>query len=337
MAYRPGLPAVPATVPAWANGGVYAANGQVIYGGSVWQCTVAHTAGSTFDTAKFTNLVPGVALTAAASPTTASQIVLADGTYATVAQVLALGGGGVAVASGYTTSLSASTGAVGVAVTMTFTPTAGTWPSGAVITPSASGLTGTFSPTTVSASGSGAVTCTFTPSLAGTGTLSSTTSPAMTNTTGGLAYAGTSGGSSIAYAVTAVAGHLPQSTITMNGGAYIAIDPGQIYVRGPSNVTPSTLDFALGASSTAAPVKGGAGGDYGISPNDNDYGHGTKLDQAAYPGGWSMSGTTYIQANGHATASTRTLYWWAIPTDGSGPGAVYKDGSGVPVPVAVTY
>lgn len=106
------------------------------------------------------------------------------------------------VAGSYTTSLSASSAASGVPVTATFTPVGGSWPTSEAITLTNVSLTGAWATGTggtVSGSvltptpGSAAATAIFTPSAASAGTINSTTSPAMTNTSGGQTYTATSG------------------------------------------------------------------------------------------------------------------------------------------------
>ena len=116
-------------------------------------------------------------------------------------------------ASSYTSNASSTGGNVGAPITLTFAPVGGSWPAGEVITPSVSGVTGTFSPATIAASGSGVATCTFTPAEPGTALLSSSTSPAMTDDTGALAYtvngAGGDGGGSAPGALTDIVWHQP--------------------------------------------------------------------------------------------------------------------------------
>ena len=101
-----------------------------------------------------------------------------------------------ATATSYTTALSGSSGAVGSAVTATFTPN-GAWPGSEAITLTNVGLSGSWgsaSGGTLSGStltptaGSSAASAQFTPSGAATGTINSSTSPSITNTSGGQTY-----------------------------------------------------------------------------------------------------------------------------------------------------
>ncbi len=233
------------TVPTGVNyaydgGAAYAAAGAFTASGGNWSGTATYpAAGSHTITVQEAN---------------ATGIMATSPTFSVVA---------AAVASAYTTALSATSGAVGTATTMTFTPTGGAWPSSLVITPSVSTVTGTFSPATISPTGSAAATCTFTPSAAGSGTLGSGTSPSLTNTTGALAFTATAAANAVtngynltpynptAFVTTAYA--LPTAA-----GSYQYGQPGGVaYVTIKANdgtVVPDTLTTVIGGWGTSSTV-----------------------------------------------------------------------------------
>ena len=119
----------------------------------------------------------------------AAQILLANGTYLTGTTLQALlgistGSSTASTATTYTLGAANSSAPVGTATTYGLTPTGGAWPSGEVLTPVASGISGAFNPTTLSPSGTVNAAFTFTPSAAGSGTISVTSNPALTNPAG---------------------------------------------------------------------------------------------------------------------------------------------------------
>lgn len=93
-----------------------------------------------------------------------------------------------AVATSYTTSVSATTISSGSSVSVKFTPVGGNWPTGETITPTQSGVTGAFTSATISPAGAAAISVVWTATSPNTGTavFNSTTSPVLTNTTGGV-------------------------------------------------------------------------------------------------------------------------------------------------------
>ena len=114
--------------------------------------------------------------------------------------------GAPATATSYTTSLSSASGTVGGPVTVTFSPN-GAWANGQTITPTTFGLTGSFSAGTggvfsggvliPTVGGTGPATLTYTSTAAGTGTINSSPSAGLTNTSGAEAYQAVAGGATL--------------------------------------------------------------------------------------------------------------------------------------------
>jgi len=116
---------------------------------------------------------------------------------------------------------------------------------------------------------------------------------------------------------------------------YVGYGSPLCFVRGPTNQAPASAVWALGTSSTVAPTSTATQpSDYGVTGND----HGATTwfgNQATYPQALTTGVTMYIYKNGNAVG-TRTLYLWMIPTDGSGPAAVFTL-NGTPFALTVNY
>ena len=121
-------------------------------------------------------------------------------------------------ATAYTLTGTNSSDPVGTATTYGMLPTGGAWPSGVVLTPAATGLSGSFNPTMLSPSGTAGAAFSFTPSAAGSGTISVTSSPAMTNPAGvALTATAAQGGPTPSLTLTAPTGVQAGANFTISG------------------------------------------------------------------------------------------------------------------------
>lgn len=202
-----------------------------------------------------------------------------------------------ATATAYTTSLSVSHAAVGVAVTATFTPTGGSWPGSEAITLTNVGLTGSWSGAsggTLSGSvltptaGGAACSANFTPTAASAGTINSTTSPSITNTSGGQSYTADAVATSFSTAptsVTVASGAATTLTFTLAGGvagptqtfglALVTVagsfsNPvnGTVAGTGPYTFTPTTGSSAASSVDFTPSSANGTSGSITVSGNN---------------------------------------------------------------------
>ena len=159
-----------------------------------------------------------------------------------------------------------------------------------------------------------------------------------------VAAAGVAAGNAAFYAVTLGNQTAGGSDITMQtvsnvvagGASGVVFNPGRLKVIETASGSPiaGTAYFALSSSSSVVPIAAAAGGDFAVHGND----YATLVLQPASTNEFNRgsSATMAVYANGHAAATTRTLYLWIVLDVDRTKGGVLSNAGG-PISIAVNY